>query len=169
MESRPGWKGERAVSRRNRNKAVPAAEEPGPRAPGPGTTETGRPAAVIPVIEEEMHVGRRRRVTGKVRLTRTVRQQEVTVDEPLLSERVEVERVEVNRPVDTPPEPRCEGETLVLPVVEEVLVVEKRLILKEEIRVRRVRDVRHEPQRVLLQKEEILVERETFPQEKESR
>lgn len=163
------------MNTRKKNQEDPAPGKAGTGEPGPDTGDTGevgqarQPAAVMPVLEEELQVGRRRRVTGQVRLTRTVRREEATVDEPLLSERIEVERVPVNRPVEAPPAPRHEGETLVLPVVEEVLVVEKRLILKEEIRVRRVREVRHEPRRIVLQKEDVRVEREAFPPEKESR
>ncbi len=46
-----------------------------------------------------------------------------------------IERVPVNRIVAESPSQRQEGDTLVLPVVEEVIVVEKRLMLREEIRI----------------------------------
>jgi stress response protein YsnF len=45
----------------------------------------------------------------------------------------------VDSPLDTIPEVREEGDTLVIPVVEEVLTIERRLVLKEEIRIQRVR------------------------------
>ena len=48
---------------------------------------------------------------------------------------------------------------MVVPIVEERLVVEKRLVLTEEIRIRRQVGVRHEPQRVTLRQEQVLVER----------
>ncbi len=57
------------------------------------------------------------------------------------TDRVEVERVAVDEEVDTPPEVRQEGETLVVPVVEEVLVVTKRYRIIEEVRVTKHRDV----------------------------
>ena len=76
-------------------------------------------------------------------------------------ETVEVDRVAVGRYVDGPEAPRQEGDTLVVPVFEEVLVVEKRLVLKEEIRItrRRVSETAA-PQRVTLRSEEIVVERD---------
>lgn len=57
------------------------------------------------------------------------------------TDRVDVERVAVNEEVDTPPEVRQEGDTLVVPVVEEVLVVTKRYRIIEEVRVTKHRDV----------------------------
>ncbi len=127
-------------------------------ATGPPLDASGQPVTV-PVIEEEISVSKRERVTGVVRLSKTVREEEALVDEPLMIHRVEVERVVVNRPISEIPSPRQEGDTLILPVVEEVLVVEKRLVLKEEVRVRRVDEETHKPERVTLRREEIRVER----------
>jgi uncharacterized protein (TIGR02271 family) len=62
---------------------------------------------------------------------------ETTVD--LSRDDVLVEHVPVNREVEAAPEPRYEGDTLIIPVVEEVLVTEKRLVLREEVRVTRRR------------------------------
>jgi stress response protein YsnF len=87
------------------------------------------------------------------------------VDEPEYIEKVDVERVPVNQQIESPLRPRYEGETLIIPVMEEVLVVERRLMLKEEIRVTKRRQTVHNPQRVILRSEEILVER--IPGEKE--
>ena len=52
---------------------------------------------------------------------------------------VEVERVAVGRTLaegETPPQTREEGDTLIIPVVEEMAVVVKRLVLREEVRLR---------------------------------
>jgi stress response protein YsnF len=38
-------------------------------------------------------------------------------------------------PGSRPPQPRVEGNVTVVPIVEEVLVVEKRLLVKEEVRI----------------------------------
>jgi stress response protein YsnF len=51
---------------------------------------------------------------------------------------VEIGRVPVGRPVDTMPPVRQEGDTTIVPVVEEIIVVGRRLILKEEVRIRRL-------------------------------
>jgi uncharacterized protein (TIGR02271 family) len=114
---------------------------------------------VIPVIVEEARIRKERRVTGKVRLRKIVHHEEQTVDEPLLKERVSVERVTIDQWVDEAPPIRNEGETLVVPVVEEVLVVEKRLRLREEIRLTWHQEEEHEPQRLVVRREEVRVER----------
>ena len=52
---------------------------------------------IIPVMEERIKVGRRERETGRVRLVKTVREERETIDEPLVREQVDVERVTINR------------------------------------------------------------------------
>jgi uncharacterized protein (TIGR02271 family) len=114
---------------------------------------------VIPVIVEELDVKKRMVETGRVRIHKTVSEREERIDTQRWQERVDVERVPVNRMVDTAPEQRQEGETLIIPVLEEVYVIEKRLRLKEEIRVTRKREVVNEPQSVTLRSEEVTVDR----------
>ncbi|MFP4440571.1 MAG: YsnF/AvaK domain-containing protein [Chloroflexaceae bacterium] len=125
------------------------------------TAETGaNQVLVVPVIAEELEVEKRTVQSGRVRLTKTVHEREEVIDEPLLQEEVAVERVAINRVVDTPGEVRYEGDTMIIPLLEEVLVVEKRLLLKEEIRVTRQRTETHKPQRVTLRSEEVNIERQ---------
>jgi len=114
---------------------------------------------VIPLIAEEFQIAKREVERGKVRLHKTVHEREVTVDEPLAHERVEVTRVPVNRVLDQPAEIRYEGDTLVVPLMEEVLVVEKRLMLREEVHVTRRKVEAHDPQIITLRREEVEVER----------
>jgi uncharacterized protein (TIGR02271 family) len=119
-----------------------------------------REEAVVPVLEEALDVRTRRVETGGgVRVEKTVDEYEECVDEPLTKEEVEVERVAVGRPVDGPLSVRYEGDTMIVPILEEVLVVEKRLVLKEEIRITRRRRELHAPQRVTLRREHATVER----------
>lgn len=138
------------------------ATEPRPPAPADRRTATGADdePTVIPVLEERLAVGtRRREIEAGVRIRKTVQAREERVDEPLRLEEVEVERVAVDRRIDAPVAQRYEGDTLIVPVMEEVLFVEKRLVLKEEIRItRRERAVRA-PQRVELRREHATVER----------
>ncbi len=124
------------------------------------TDETdAKQVLVIPVVAEELEIEKRTVPTGRVRLTKTVHEREEVIDEPLLQEDVAVERVAINRVVDTPGEVRYEGDTMIIPLLEEVLVVEKRLMLKEEIRITRQRTETHKPQRVTLRSEEVNIER----------
>ena len=125
-------------------------------------------ATVIPVVEEELRVGRRVVETGRVRVTKTVHEHEEVVDEPLMREEYDVERVRVDAFVDGPVGPRQEGETLVVPVLEEVLVVEKRLVVREELRLTRRRTEERKPQRVTLLSEEVEVERADADESDES-
>jgi uncharacterized protein (TIGR02271 family) len=113
---------------------------------------------VVPVIEEEIDVQKQQVETGKVRITKVVHEREVVVDEPLLHHEVEVERVPIERLVEEVIPVRYEGDTMIVSVMEEVLVVEKRWMLKEEIHLRQRRVERHQPQRVTLRREEALVE-----------
>ena len=72
----------------------------------------------------------------------SVSERDETIDVLLRDQDVEVERVPIGRVVEHPPETRQEGDTLVISIVEEILVVERRLVLKEEIRVRRTEQQR---------------------------
>ncbi len=121
------------------------------------SSDTG--PVVIPVVEEEFQVEKRKVEAGGVRVTKTVREREEVIDEPLVKEEVQVKRVPVNRVVDGRVEIRQEGETMIVPVLEEVLVVEKRLVLKEEWHITRRRVEAHSPQRVILRSEEVSVDR----------
>lgn len=115
--------------------------------------------AVIPVVAERAVIRTRKVETGRVRIVKRVGSHDEDIDEPLIEETVEVERVAVNRPVDRPPPVRYEGDTLIVPVFEETLVVEKRLVLKEELRITKRRAERHRTRRTTLRHEEVSVER----------
>jgi uncharacterized protein (TIGR02271 family) len=97
--------------------------------------------------------------TGKVRLTKVVHEREAHVDEPLWREEVEVTRVPMQRVVEGPVPVREEHGTTILSVVEEVLVVEKRWMLREEIHLRKQRLETHQPQQITLRSEDVQVER----------
>ena len=115
--------------------------------------------AAIPLVEERVRVTKREVETGRVRIHVTVdeRQEEVPVD--LASEEVEIERVPVNKAVSQLPSVRLEGTTTIIPVVEEIVVVEKRLVVVEEIHVRRksTTETRHIP--VTLKSEQVKIDR----------
>jgi stress response protein YsnF len=65
----------------------------------------------------------------------------------------------VDHIVDAAPPVRTEGDVTIVPVLEEVLVVEKRLVLKEELRIRRSRRQETEEIPVRLRKQRAVVER----------
>ena len=117
---------------------------------------------VVPVIEESLELSKRVVDRGGWRITRRVESRQETVDEPLIREDVRIERRPVDRllPADQPPPAiRHEGDVMVVPVLEEVLVVEKRLVLREELLVHRERTEFRAPQQVLLRREQVSVDR----------
>ena len=116
-------------------------------------------STVIPVIAEELIVGKRTVEKDRTRIARRVKREHQVVDEPLIRKNYDVKRVPVNRVVDAPEQPRTEGETLILPVYEEQVIIEKRLVLVEELHVTRRVDEIHEPREFELLKEEITIER----------
>jgi stress response protein YsnF len=70
-----------------------------------------------------------------VRIIKLVREREVVVAVPRVHEDVTVDRVTLNRMVDAPVAVRQEGDTLIIPLLEEGVVMEKRLRAKEELRI----------------------------------
>jgi len=108
---------------------------------------------------EEVSVTRRTVVGATVRVATVTHEHEHIVDEALRHERVEIERVPVGRTVDAVPPVREEGDTMIVPVVQEVVVVERRLVLKEEIHIRRVRSTEHHRESVVLRKQDAVITR----------
>src|SRR6516164_3547435 len=97
--------------------------------------------ATLRLLAEELAVAKEKVETGRVRISTRTREREELVDEDLAREHVEIETVPVGLRIDAVPEVRQEGDTTIVPVVEEILVVERRLLLKEEIRIKRVRTI----------------------------
>lgn len=117
------------------------------------------PAAVIPLVEERISANKRLVETGRVRVRTVVDKREVVVREELIRGSVDVVRVPVDRQVEAVPAVREEGGTIVVPVVEERIVVEKRLILVEEVHIRRSSAVEAVEQPVTLRSQRPVVER----------
>ena len=86
---------------------------------------------VIPVLEEIIEVTTRKVETGRVRVSVKVEEYEYAIDTSGWVEELAVERVPVNRVVNParPPTVRQEGDTLIIPVFEETLILEKKLVL----------------------------------------
>jgi uncharacterized protein (TIGR02271 family) len=66
-----------------------------------------------------------------------VETEEQLLREVLSNENVDVERISIDRVVDVAPPVRTEGDITIIPVLEERLVIEKQLVLLEEVRIRR--------------------------------
>lgn len=136
------------------------ADAPGISAPD--TPGSKADTLVLPVVQEQIHVSKREVDSGRgVRLRRHTVEHTEVVDEPLREEIVEVTRVPVGTMVDSaaPPVPRQEGDTFIVPVLEEILVVERRLRLKEEVRITTHQREKHAPQSIVVKSYEVQVER----------
>ena len=114
---------------------------------------------VLRLHAEEVVVSRRQIERAVVRVATTTRTIESVVQEDLVHERVEIERVPVGRYVDAPPAVREEDGLTVMPVVEEVLIVERRLLLKEEVHIRRIRTTEQHQETVQLRHQEASITR----------
>ena len=114
---------------------------------------------VVPLLAEDVSIVKQEVVTGHLTVSTVSHQHEHLVDELLMRESVEIERVPVGQIVERAPQVREEGDTLIIPVMEEVLVVERRLILKEEVRVRRIRTAERHQERLQLRRQEAMITR----------
>ena len=112
----------------------------------------------IPVIEEKARVDKKMVEKGKVRVIKKVETEDEKVKIDVKNEEVNVERVPVNEYADTPPEVRYEGDTTIIPVIKEVAVVTKKILVVEEIRVTKKTHVTEEERTIALKKEKVSVE-----------
>jgi len=100
-----------------------------------GTADT----VVIPLAVEQAEITKRTVPVARIAVRTVTEEREEVIDLPLATERVEITRVPVDRIVDSAPPIQEQGDITIIPVVEEVIVVERRLRVKEEIHLRRVR------------------------------
>ena len=116
---------------------------------------------IIPLMQEDVSITARKVETGRVRVsTKTVEHIDYACAD-LYQETVHVEHVPIGREVAVAPPVREEGDTIVIPIVEEIMVVEKRLVLREEVRITRTRTVEAFEEPVTLRSMVADVERET--------
>ena len=92
---------------------------------------------VVPLVEEHIVVGKRQVETARVRLRRETEEHVQTVSVALSNVSWEVEHVPINQLVEAQPEIRQVGDTIIFPMVEEKMVVQRELWLREEIHVRK--------------------------------
>ena len=113
----------------------------------------------FPLYAEDLTVSRRQIAGDMVQVRTVTRENESVVDETLNHKRVQIDRIPIGRQVDAVPPVRQEGDTTILSVVEETVVVERRLILKEEIHIRRLHVSERHQEAVILRKQEAVITR----------
>jgi uncharacterized protein (TIGR02271 family) len=135
--------------------AADRAREPAQRSTDEDRTVKSK---TIPVIEEQVQVGKKVVETGQVSINKHVSQEDVIVDIPYVQEEINVERVTVNRYIDTPPPAmRQEGDTTIIPVLKEVVV--KRLVLVEELHITKKKVEQRASQDMTLRREQVEIQR----------
>ena len=115
--------------------------------------------SVIRLAAETLNVGKRVVETGRVRVRRTTTERVEKVRVPLAVETVEIRRVPVGKPIKRKPRVRETANEIIIPVVEEVLVVERRLVLKEELHIRKVHSTENHVEQVTLRQQKVTVDR----------
>jgi uncharacterized protein (TIGR02271 family) len=139
------------------------------RPPGQPPTNAGRGSTSatgtiseerIPVAQESLSVGKRSVETGRVRVRTTVEEHEALIRDALAREEVEVVRVAIDREVGEAPQVREDGGTTIIPLVDEVIVTSKRLVLREEIHIRRRSTTEQVEQAVTLRSTRAVIERQ---------
>jgi stress response protein YsnF len=108
---------------------------------------------------EEISVSRQQSDGDTYRVSTITRERERPVDEEVHHQRVEIRRVPINQPVSAVPPVREEGDTMIMSVVEEVVVIERRLMLKEEIHIRRIHVTEHHQETVAVREQEAVITR----------
>jgi stress response protein YsnF len=89
----------------------------------------------VPLLEERVQIEKVAVETDHVRVRTIVEKRTDIIDEVLKTGWLDVSHVRLDREVSELPEPRQEGDTLIVSIVEERLV--KRLFLVEEVHVTR--------------------------------
>lgn len=100
-------------------------------------TPPGRPD-MVEVVEETATIQTRKVVNARVRVTTRTELHDEVVRQELHGTQVDMVRVPVDRilePGETPALARTEGGVTIIPIYEEVIVTEKRIVLKEELHV----------------------------------
>ena len=114
---------------------------------------------IVPVVNEELHADAIPVQTGGVRVTKHVKGHDEILKQELRKGRVEVKRITTDRVVDGPQPVQRLGNTLVVPVVSEVLHIEKQWVVTEEIHLTQIEERETVQQTVTVNREEADVER----------
>lgn len=115
---------------------------------------------IIPVIQEDVVIGTERATTGTVRVRTVLHEDEHAIDEPITITDVEVKRVPVDLWTDEPIADRVEGDTRIISVHREEIIVQRRLHVVEEVHVTsRKREERHR-EIVRTRKTQVVVDRD---------
>lgn len=123
---------------------------------------------MLPVVEEQVTIHKRKRVTEALQAHTVIHEHEQPVDAELSVQTIEIERVPCSRFVDGPIPDRQEGDTTIISVIEEVATLEVRLKLVEEVRITRHTETRRVHDTVKVRRQDVIVERGQSPPDTEA-
>lgn len=109
----------------------------------------------VPVAEEQLDVAKRSRKAGEVRVTKQVRTEEKQVTVPVTREEVRVERVPAGPRAASEGEARFAQESISVPVMEEEVIVSKRPVVREEVRIHKESRQEQRPVQASVRREEV--------------
>ncbi|MFH8133240.1 DUF2382 domain-containing protein [Pantoea osteomyelitidis] len=95
---------------------------------------------VLKLAEEQVTLSKQKVVDGRVTVTRFTSEHDEVINTLLNKEKVEVEHVAKAQRVESMPDIREEDGVLIVPVVEEEVEVIRKLVLKEELHIRKVQE-----------------------------
>ena len=124
-------------------------------------TRPGTETEAIPIVEEDIRIGKRQVQRGGVRVRSYMLERPVEQDVTLREERVEVERRPVDRPVGTVPADAFHERSIEVTATGEEAVVQKDARVVEEVVVRKEAGERTETVRDTVRKTEVEVENTT--------
>src|SRR5437763_2242647 len=124
---------------------------------------------VIPLAEENVRVDKVERQTAIVRVRTKIATKSAAMNIPLIREEIQVKRVEIGRYVDATPAIRQEDGVVIVPILEEVPVIEKRLILRAELHITRCKHNVNQRREIQLRRTEPVIEEERKPARRKSR
>ena len=133
-----------------------------------GTARERNDEQVIQLASEHVNVSIKEVVTGEIEVSTITHLRDMVVAEDLISQHADIERVPIGHFVDAAPEMREEDGVLIIPIVEEIAVVERRLFLKEEVRIRRVTTTHRHQETVTLRQQEAVVQRQPAASSKDA-
>ena len=114
----------------------------------------------IPVINEELHIDKEVIESGKIRIIKKVNEEKSTVEVPIKHTEVNVERKPINEYVNEHHQAiRYEGDTMIVSVLKEVVVVQKKILLVEELHINKTQKQEIHTEEVTLKSENVLIER----------
>lgn len=135
--------------------------------PEVATAMAGAGELRIPIVAEEAHLIKRAADIERVTVRTVPEEEQVVLRDSVSREQVEVTRVPVGREVAEAPPIRTEGDLTIVPVLEERLVVEKRLFLVEELHLRRTSSIEQVEIPTTVRRMRVEIDREQLNQQED--